>query len=142
MRETLLRRRNGAVASPSPNLILTISPIEGFFLGAVSRALAELLIYPYTRAKMVIVGRTKHDAAKGTTIQRAKSTGALLTVMRPIRIIYELFMTEGFCSLYQGILPQITRGVLSTAIMLATKESLFVYIRSLLGRVQALAICK
>ena len=33
--------------------LVTLSPLEGFVLGAFARALAEVLIYPYTRAKMV-----------------------------------------------------------------------------------------
>jgi len=39
---------------------------------------------------------------------------------------------EGFLSLYQGIGPQIFRGVLSSAIMLSCKEKLYSSVRAAL----------
>ena len=85
-----------------------------FALGAVSRAIAEVLIYPYTRAKMVIVGRSasKHAASKngGGGAGGAGAGEDRASLLLPVWTIKELVVTEGFLSLYQGMGPQIIRG--------------------------------
>ena len=74
-----------------------------------------MLIYPYTRAKMVIVGRSasKHAASKNGGGAGARGGGAgedRASLLLPVWTIKELVVTEGFLSLYQGMGPQIIRG--------------------------------
>ena len=79
----------------------------------MSRAIAEVLIYPYTRAKMVIVGRSasKHAASKNGGGGAGAGAGEdRASLLLPVWTIKELVVTEGFLSLYQGMGPQIIRG--------------------------------
>ena len=101
----------------------SLGGFEAFVLGAAARCLAEVLIYPYTRAKMVIVGRSK-DVTKAKAAGDAATPGAIRkTLLLPISVIREIFRAEGFLSLYQGIGPQIARGILSSAIMLVRRHA-------------------
>ena len=78
---------------------------------------------------MVIVGRSKD--VKKTQAGDAATPGAIRkTLLLPIATIVEIFQAEGFLSLYQGIGPQIARGILSSAIMLACKEKLYSTVRA------------
>lgn len=43
----------------------TLGALEGFLLGGVARCVTEILLYPYTRAKMVIVGKEGQSVPRG-----------------------------------------------------------------------------
>eukprot|EP01052_Picozoa_sp_SAG31_P017922 SAG31_NODE_1249_length_9118_cov_23.165318_3_plen_83_part_00 len=62
MRGLVLARRGIQGGNP---LLGTLRPLEGFVLGGVARCVTEILLYPYTRAKMVIVGKEGRSVSRG-----------------------------------------------------------------------------
>ena len=93
-RQLLLRGRKG------------LSGVEAFVLGAVARAVATVLVYPFTRALRIQQGRA---AAAQTSL-----LGELRSVVRE----------QGLAGLYLGIVPDISRGVMSSALRSSIKERL------------------
>lgn len=85
----------------------SLTLIEAFILGAVSRAIATCMVYPYIRVKVLL--QTKSNTANHS--------------------VWKLLQEEGPFALYRGLLPEVTRGALSSALMLALKEKIHVYNR-------------
>lgn len=78
---------------------------EAFLLGAFSRAVATVLLYPYARAK--------------TVRMTEKNGGEPRSVGQVVRGILK---DEGAAGLFKGLAPELLRGVFSAAIMLMVKE--------------------
>lgn len=89
----------------------TLSAAEAFLLGMVARAVATVAVFPFVRAKVVMQSR-KQDASQ---------EGQPTSVMELLKEIHE---TGGIPALYQGLGPELTRGVFSAALMLTIKEKI------------------
>ena len=91
---------------------------ESFVLGMVARAVSTVCIFPYLRAKVVL-------QSKGTNgNQPTQSIPAMLK---------EMYREGGgFAAWFQGLGPELTRGVLSSALMLMIKEQLASVVQSIL----------
>jgi len=104
-------------ARNKPNGVLGAG--ESFFVGAIARAIATLVIFPFIRAKIVM-----------------QSSGN-----QPIRkCIKDMYENGGFKALYTGLNAELIRGVVSSAITLMLKErsarmnrALVLYIFTLFG---------
>uniref|UniRef100_A0A7S2P208 ADP,ATP carrier protein n=2 Tax=Leptocylindrus danicus TaxID=163516 RepID=A0A7S2P208_9STRA len=97
----------------------TLSAAESFLLGMVARAISTTLVFPYTRAKVMLQANKKNDGSDETT-----SIPQMLTKM---------YNEQGFQSLFIGLGPELTRGVLSTAFMLMIKEQIGSFMEVLLS---------
>eukprot|EP00519_Triparma_laevis_P014402 CAMPEP_0182490804 /NCGR_PEP_ID=MMETSP1321-20130603/528_1 /TAXON_ID=91990 /ORGANISM="Bolidomonas sp., Strain RCC1657" /LENGTH=291 /DNA_ID=CAMNT_0024693041 /DNA_START=100 /DNA_END=972 /DNA_ORIENTATION=- len=84
----------------------TLSAIEAFLLGMVARTVATIIVFPYTRAKVML---------------QSSDSGAKPDIPGMLKKIYE---EEGVEGIFQGIGPELTRGVLSAALMLMVKEKI------------------
>lgn len=89
---------------------------EAFFLGMFARVVATMLTYPYLRAK-VMLQSTYGNAKVKPTIPR---------------MIADQLKAGGVWGLYQGIGPELTRGVFSAALMMMVKERIGVAVRALI----------
>lgn len=89
---------------------------EAFFLGMFARVVATMLTYPYLRAKVMLQSTYKNATVKPTIPQ----------------MIAEQISTGGVWGLYQGIGPELTRGVFSAALMMMVKEKIGVMVRALI----------
>lgn len=78
---------------------------EAFWLGAFSKAVATLLTFPHVRAKVLQQAGVKRYEKMGST-----------------SILVNLFSTEGVTSWFAGMKTQLIKNVLSSAIMMASKE--------------------
>jgi len=87
-----------------------LSALEAFLLGALARAIALFLIYPFIRVKVVM------QASKNSEKKNQKSIPAFL--LKTAR-------DEGVLSLYNGLGWEMLRGVLSSAVMLMVKERVY-----------------
>ncbi|KAJ5697202.1 hypothetical protein N7488_010886 [Penicillium malachiteum] len=87
----------------------TLKPWEAFFLGAMSKALATIATQPLIVAKVGLQSRPP-PARKGKPF---KTFGEVM------RYIIE---NEGVMSLFKGIGPQITKGLLVQGLLMMTKE--------------------
>ena len=109
----MLRRRKGASkgsrgrAQKSAN---TLSAAESFLLGMVSRAISTIIVFPYTRAKVMLQANKKNDGSEGAN-----------SIPQMLKKMYD---EQGAQSLFIGLGPELTRGVLSTAFMLMIKEQI------------------
>ena len=92
-------------------------------MGMFARVVATMLTYPYLRAKVMLQSTYKNAAVKPTIPQ----------------MIAEQLSEGGVWNLYQGIGPELTRGVFSAALMLMVKERIGVMIRTLIdgNRIEA-----
>eukprot|EP00035_Acanthoeca_spectabilis_P004834 m.107311 g.107311 ORF g.107311 m.107311 type:complete len:292 (+) comp12745_c1_seq1:162-1037(+) len=93
---------------------------ESFILGAIARAFSTVVTYPFIRAKVLAMTGGK--------------TGGVLA------IILEQLQLGGVAGLFRGAGPEITRGVMSTALMLSVKEQIAGLVRQLLGALPALVL--
>ena len=84
-----------------------LSVAQAFALGALARAVADTVIFPARRAKVL-----KQTKAPGT-----EGKGALAVALMVLR-------ERGFLALYKGLSAELSRGVLSAALMLTVKEQL------------------
>ncbi len=99
----------------------SLSAAEAFFLGMVARIIATMLTYPYLRAKVMLQSTYGNAKVKPTIPQ----------------MISEQISEGGVWGLYQGIGPELTRGVFSAALMMMVKERIGVIVRELIdGREQ------
>lgn len=94
---------------------------EAFFLGMFARIVATMLTYPYLRAKVMLQSNNS-SATNG-------SDGKKKTIPQ---MIAEQVSTGGISGLYQGIGPELTRGVFSAALMMMVKERIGVLVKAMI----------
>ncbi|CAM9869651.1 unnamed protein product, partial [Chrysoparadoxa australica] len=99
-------------------LVRELTALQAFVLGAISRAVATLVVYPFIRARVLSASESTGDG-KGPP---GSVMGRLAAVLQ----------SEGVKGLYTGATPELARGVLSSAIMLAVKERIQIVTRRML----------
>jgi len=103
-----------------------MSPWMSFLIGALSKTLATIVTYPYIMAKVRIQARCadSEDALENHQLppsphhyhhEKSKHAGALDILLR-------VWKREGFVGWYQGMQAQITKAVLSQALLFMSKE--------------------
>lgn len=90
-----------------------LRPLTAFFLGAVARAVATCMVYPYVRGKALSQAKLAPNA-----------TAALRKV----------FAEEGVAALYRGLSMEIMRGMTQSAVMFAVMERIRLSVRAKLLR--------
>uniref|UniRef100_A0A7S1XZ49 Uncharacterized protein n=2 Tax=Phaeomonas parva TaxID=124430 RepID=A0A7S1XZ49_9STRA len=102
-----------------------LTSAEAFLLGAVSRAIATIILFPYARAKVVA------QAGKNASADRPEEERASASM---VSVLVQIYRDEGVPGLFQGLGPELVRGVFSAALMLMVKEKLTASVkRALLG---------
>ncbi len=121
----LFERLKGASGATS------LSALHAFLLGAIARAVAILLTFPFTRARTILqTAKDKEDdkTPKGVVALLAQLIKQVSLFVFFIRFFFLLLLfffkkkKDGFFSLYRGFGPELVRGVLSSAVMLMIKE--------------------
>jgi len=97
-----------------------LSPWGAFALGASSKTLATIVTYPYIMAKTRIQTRSARSQASlplspGSPPSKPQHAGA-------IDILVNVLRSEGITGWYQGMSAQITKAVLSQALLFMSKE--------------------
>ncbi|TFJ85341.1 hypothetical protein NSK_003389 [Nannochloropsis salina CCMP1776] len=118
---SLLSRRRGVP-------VRALSAWQAFLLGALSRALATLIIFPWIRVRKMLMAQGKgvREGEEGGR-EGGKEATVLFTLQKTLR-------DEGVPGLYRGMAPELTRGVLSAALMLMIKERLYDFNKRMLLR--------
>ena len=96
----------------------SLGAAEAFFLGMVARTIATVVCFPYVRGKVMLQSTYAEGGAP-----RGGIPGMIL----------EMFRDGGLGEVFRGIGPELTRGVLSAALMLMAKEKISAIVRNLLG---------
>ncbi|CAM9527456.1 unnamed protein product [Ectocarpus sp. 6 AP-2014] len=108
---TLAYRSDGRSSAQSKEL----TAVQAFVIGAISRAVATVIVFPYIRAKVIIMSKkTGEGSGNGTKPPSTSILSSLITLLKD----------DGFSALFQGITPEIGRGVLSAALMMLVKEKI------------------
>jgi hypothetical protein len=102
----------------------SLTAAEAFLLGMVARTVSTVAVFPFVRAKVVMQSRKK-STNNNNNYTDAAPVGIL-------GLLKEMYQTDGVAGLYQGLGPELTRGVFSAALMLMIKEQLNGGIKTLL----------
>ncbi|EIM91363.1 mitochondrial carrier [Stereum hirsutum FP-91666 SS1] len=121
-----------------------LGPWTSFMLGAISKTLATVVTYPYIMAKVRIQAgaepfndsekeKDNKDKAKEHSLLPPPATSAPTHAHHhhvhhkhagAINILHHVLRTQGFFGWYQGMGAQITKAVLSQAILFMSREKL------------------
>ena len=115
--KTIIMQRKLVSATLSHQTGLTTA--EAFWLGAVAKAFATLVTFPAIRAKLLI--QTK-GSEKDQASTKPKSANKRAEPVSMHAVLAQLLRSEGILGLYKGVGPQLSKGVLSSALLLAAKE--------------------
>lgn len=96
----------------------TLSAGESFLLGMVARTIATMAVYPFVRAKVVMQSQKKEAA------QQQPQDGEQPPPTTVWTLLSDMYKSGGVPALYQGLGPELTRGVFSAALMLTIKEQI------------------
>lgn len=107
----------------------SLTTLEGFLIGSVSKALATLITYPLIRTKVVMQAQSRTSDEGSTapaTTPGAPSPNvcAERRAKRMSEIFLEIWQSEGLSGLYRGCYAQIFTAVSKSGILLTVKERL------------------
>ncbi|KAL3913766.1 MAG: hypothetical protein SGILL_006362 [Bacillariaceae sp.] len=141
------RRRNnvrGSTNQLSEHVELTAG--EAFFLGMFSRMVSTLIVFPFVRAKVRLQSSIKRDSDDTETTIDASTEKAPSSPSSSKQLtnntttlwslLQQTYKEDGFTALYQGLGPEITRGILSAALMMMAKERIASVVKHALHRDQ------
>lgn len=89
-----------------------LSAAEAFLLGIIARTIATVAVFPYLRAKVML---------QSTSLKSTDDSKGKISIPKMLIKMYE---NDGFMSLFQGLGPELTRGIFSAALMLMVKEKI------------------
>lgn len=93
-----------------------LSSAEAFVMGMVARTVATVLVFPFLRAKIIM--QTSNDDTTSS-----------------VQVLVDQYQKMGILKgWYQGIAPELTRGIFSSALMLMIKERIALLVRELVLR--------
>ncbi|GLB40287.1 putative mitochondrial carrier (TC 2.A.29) family protein [Lyophyllum shimeji] len=98
-----------------------LSPWMSFIIGAFSKTLATIVTYPYIMAKVRIQARCA-DSDDGHNVLPHTPHHVNTKHVGAIQILARVLKKEGFAGWYQGMQAQITKAVLSQALLFMSKE--------------------
>ena len=130
----VLRRRGLGVNVSLPSF-------DAFLLGAVSKAIATLVTFPFIRIKTLMQvavdnGPREDDGERRST--RGNRSESAPAPSKSIRgMMAGIWQTEGLRGLYIGVLPQLLKGVIASAVLFAAKERIFEFVRAVVLTVLA-----
>jgi hypothetical protein len=115
---TIFEQVKASVVAGRPQKRLNAA--EAFILGMVARTISTIFIFPYIRAKVVL------QTSKSTAGEDGKPAISIP------QMLGEMYKDGGFAAWFQGLGPELTRGVLSSALMLMIKEQIGQMVQSAL----------
>jgi len=99
----------------------TLTAMEAFILGMIARTIATIVVFPYLRAKVMLQSSSQ---SRDGVEKKKVNIPAMVT---------EMYRNGGVGELFQGIGPELTRGVFSTALMMMVKEKISFIVRNALN---------
>ncbi|CAB9515515.1 Peroxisomal adenine nucleotide carrier 1 [Seminavis robusta] len=118
---TIFEQVKGAVVAG--RVQKTLSAVEAFLLGMMARAVATVVVFPYLRAKVML--QAASQSSTGDSSQKTSIPSMLAT----------MYGQGGVASWFQGLGPELTRGVMSAALMMMIKEKIAIIVKDILKRV-------
>ena len=103
-----------------------LTALQSFVIGAIARTISTAIMYPYIRAKVLIQSRRKR--VNGAEDNQEKRSAGKISISG---MILNVMQEQGPLAIFKGLDAELTRGVLSAALMLMVKERIFAVVRSL-----------
>ncbi|KAG6968781.1 hypothetical protein JG688_00005636 [Phytophthora aleatoria] len=129
---TVFERLKGIYLRKFKQASQALGALEAFMLGAIARSIATLVLFPYIRAKVLMQSNKKKQAA-ATDLRQGQSNTCTESKKETIAsTLQRVYTEEGPLALYRGLGPELTRGALSSALMLMIKEKIQMYITLLM----------
>jgi hypothetical protein len=125
-----------SLVNSTPNT--KMGPWKAFVVGALSKTLATVVTYPYIMAKVRI--QAKSAPKENGDIEKAEGSRMKQKQAGALSILAHVLRTEGFLGWYQGMGAQITKAVLSQALLFMSKDQFEVYALFLMNFVNTLKI--
>ena len=104
----------------------TLSAAEAFLLGMVARAISTIVVFPYLRAKVMMQVAKKNNTTVGGEQQQQQQQTSILSLLGT------MYNQGGVASWFQGLGPELTRGVMSAALMMMIKEKIGTLVKQML----------
>ena len=112
----------------------TLSAGEAFFLGMVARTVATVVVFPFLRAKVLLQtsssASTKQQQQGAAATNGADRSAATVAPVGTMDVLWQQWSQSGLSGLYYGIGPELSRGILSSALMLMIKERIALMVRN------------
>ena len=106
----------------------TLSTAEAFLLGMVARAVATVVVFPYLRAKVMLqAAKSEQNGATAGDVVTPSAHASSIPAM-----LGKMYQQGGLALWFQGLGPELTRGVLSAALMMTIKEKIATVVKSML----------
>lgn len=108
-----------------------MTPGKAFYLGAMSKTMATVVTYPYIMAKTRLQAKYSDDEDTPAPAAGAKSVAAPKKKERyngAVDVLTQVYKAKGFGGWYQGMQAQITKAVLSQALLFGIKDALEAYV--------------
>jgi solute carrier family 25 (peroxisomal adenine nucleotide transporter), member 17 len=136
---TIYEQVKTALLASRRNTSTSLSAMEAFVLGMVARTVATVLVFPFLRAKVLLQTAKATDTSQDSASSGATNNGEgnPLKTTRPLTtysVLLHQWQRAGLAGLYQGIGPELTRGIFSSALMLMIKERIAVLVHEWLLR--------
>jgi len=110
----------------------TLSAAEAFLLGMVARTFATIVVFPYIRAKVMLQTAKSNSAnAEGSTSAGEASGDTNKNPTIP-SMLATMYSKGGMASWFQGLGPELTRGVMSAALMMMIKEKIGTIVKAMI----------
>ena len=95
----------------------SISSFDAFALGAIAKAIATVVTFPFIRVKTIMQVHSDRREGEGS---KANSSNVSL-----VNMLARIWNTEGLRGLYVGVYPQLLKGIIASAVLFAAKERIF-----------------
>jgi len=102
----------------------TLSAAEAFVLGMIARTVATVVVFPFLRAKVLMQTAKRENIGSSDAACSSSST---------MDVLSQQFKKGGVAAIYFGIGPELSRGILSSALMLMIKERIAITVRRFLS---------
>ncbi|ETI47216.1 hypothetical protein L914_08238 [Phytophthora nicotianae] len=129
---TVFERLKGVYLRKFKQASQALGALEAFVLGAIARSIATLVLFPYIRAKVLMQSNKKKLSTAADQEQGQSNTCAEPKKDTIASTLQRVYTEEGPLALYRGLGPELTRGALSSALMLMIKEKIQMYIMLLM----------
>ena len=100
----------------------SLTSIQVFIIGAISKTLATIVTYPYIMAKVRLQWKPPVN-----TKECSEKELDLVHYTSALDVLKKVYMSEGIRGIYKGLSAQILKAVLSQAILFVAKEKLTAY---------------
>jgi len=105
----------------------TLSSAEAFLLGMVARTFATIAVFPYLRAK-VLLQATKSSSDTSTS-ETGRDNEPAISIPS---MLLKMYSQGGLKLWFQGLGPELTRGVFSAALMMMIKEQIGIIVKNMI----------